>query len=104
MSNGEGEIMEAGAATDLPRASWTLYVLRCGDGTLYTGITTDLQRRLLAHAVGRGARYTRGRAPLVIVASWAYADESAVRRAEARFKRFSRRRKLTALTCPTPPY
>lgn len=43
---------------------WYLYILRCGDGTLYTGITTDVERRLEAHRQGRGARYTRGRGPL----------------------------------------
>lgn len=43
---------------------WYLYILRCADGTLYTGITTDVQRRFQAHSQGRGAKYTRGRAPL----------------------------------------
>ena len=43
---------------------WYLYILRCGDGTLYTGITTDVSRRLQAHRQGRGAKYTRGRGPL----------------------------------------
>ncbi len=85
-----------------PRA-WVLYVLRCGDGTLYAGITTNLERRLAAHAGGRGARYTRGRAPLAVAASWPYADESAVRRAEARFKRMPRKRKLLALGSELPP-
>ena len=43
---------------------WYLYILRCGDGTLYTGITTDVERRLEEHRQGRGAKYTRGRGPL----------------------------------------
>lgn len=43
---------------------WYLYILRCGDGTLYTGITTDVERRLEAHRQGRGAKYTRSRGPL----------------------------------------
>ena len=46
---------------------WYLYILRCGDGTLYTGITTDVARRLEAHRQGRGAKYTRGRGPLELV-------------------------------------
>ena len=46
---------------------WYLYVLRCGDGTLYTGITTDVQRRLATHRAGKGAKYTRGRGPLELV-------------------------------------
>ncbi len=44
--------------------SWKLYILECGDGSLYTGITTDVSRRLAAHRAGRGAKYTRGRGPL----------------------------------------
>ena len=46
---------------------WYLYILRCGDGTLYTGITTDVQRRLEAHRQGKGAKYTRGHTPLELV-------------------------------------
>lgn len=46
---------------------WYLYILRCGDGSLYTGITTDVDKRLHAHREGRGARYTRGRGPLECV-------------------------------------
>lgn len=43
---------------------WYLYILRCGDDTLYTGITNDISARLKAHASGKGAKYTRGRGPL----------------------------------------
>lgn len=46
---------------------WYLYILRCGDGSLYTGITTDVQSRLEAHRSGKGAKYTRGRGPLELV-------------------------------------
>src|SRR5262249_41953158 len=46
---------------------WLVYILRCRDGTLYTGVTTDLDRRLAAHVAGRGARYTRGRGPFAVV-------------------------------------
>ena len=48
---------------------WYLYILRCGDGTLYTGITTDVEVRLEAHRSGKGAKYTRGRSPLELVYS-----------------------------------
>lgn len=48
---------------------WYLYILRCGDGTLYTGITTDVEARLEAHRSGKGAKYTRGRSPLELVYS-----------------------------------
>ena len=47
--------------------TWKLYILRCGDGTLYTGITTDVEKRLEAHRTGKGAKYTRGRGPLELV-------------------------------------
>ena len=50
---------------------WYLYILRCGDGTFYTGITTDVERRLEEHRQGRGAKYTRGRGPLEL----AYQEE-----------------------------
>ena len=43
---------------------WYVYILRCGDGTLYTGVTDDVPRRLAAHRSGKGAKYTRGRGPL----------------------------------------
>ena len=46
---------------------WYVYILRCGDGTLYTGITDNMPRRLAAHRAGRGAKYTRGRGPLELV-------------------------------------
>jgi putative endonuclease len=45
---------------------WVLYILECGDHTLYTGITNDLERRLEAHRSGTGAKYTRGRGPLTL--------------------------------------
>ena len=45
---------------------WYLYILRCADGSLYTGITTDVSRRLEAHRQGKGAKYTRGRGPLTL--------------------------------------
>lgn len=47
--------------------TWHLYILRCRDGSLYTGITTDVEKRLEAHRSGKGAKYTRGRGPLELV-------------------------------------
>ena len=46
---------------------WYVYILRCGDGTLYTGITDNVPRRLAVHRSGKGAKYTRGRGPLELV-------------------------------------
>ena len=48
-------------------SNWYLYILRCKDDTLYTGITTDEEKRLEAHRTGKGAKYTRGRSPLELV-------------------------------------
>ena len=49
--------------------TWKLYMLRCGDGSLYTGITTDVEARFAQHNAGKGAKYTRGRGPLELVYS-----------------------------------
>jgi predicted GIY-YIG superfamily endonuclease len=71
-----------------------VYILRCADGSLYTGWTVDVERRLAAHGAGVGARYTRSRLPVELVASFAMADASAARREEARIKRLPRAQKL----------
>ena len=77
--------------------SYTLYILRCGDGTLYTGITHDLPRRLSAHHAGTGAKYTRGRGPLSLVYTEPCADKSAALRRELYIKRLPRRKKEALL-------
>ena len=73
---------------------WYLYSLRCGDGTLYTGITTDVQRRLQMHRSGKGAKYTRGRGPLEPVYREPCPDMSAALKREYAIKRLSRAEKL----------
>ena len=73
---------------------WWLYLVECGDGSWYAGITNDLDARLAAHREGRGARYTRGRGPLSLIASRAYPDRASASRAEWRLKRLPRSRKL----------
>ena len=77
--------------------SWQLYILRCGDGTLYTGITDDLPRRLKAHRSGKGAKYTRGRGPLELVYREDCPDKSAALRREITVKKLSRQEKLTLI-------
>jgi predicted GIY-YIG superfamily endonuclease len=67
-----------------------LYMLRCGDGSLYTGITLDLERRLAQHRAGRASRYTRSRLPVELVWSREMETWSAALREEARIKRLSR--------------
>ena len=76
---------------------WCVYLLRCGDGTLYAGITNDLGRRLAAHQSGKGARYTRGRGPLEVVHVEQKRTRSAALRREAALKRLKREEKLALL-------
>lgn len=73
--------------------TWKLYILRCGDGTLYTGITTDVEKRLEAHRSGRGAKYTRGRGPLELVYSEECGDHSAALKREIEIKALPREEK-----------
>jgi uncharacterized protein (TIGR02453 family) len=73
--------------------TWHVYVARCGDGTLYTGITTDPARREAAHNAGRGAGYTRARRPVRLIHLEQAADRSAALRREVAIKRLSRRLK-----------
>ena len=74
-------------------ATWYLYILRCGDGTLYTGITTDVEKRLEAHRSGKGAKYTRGRGPLELVYQERCADHSEALKREFAMKQLSRQQK-----------
>ena len=73
--------------------SWYIYILRCGDGTLYTGVTNSLERRLAAHWAGKGAKYTRGRGPLNLAYTEAVPDKSAALRREYQIKSLSRSEK-----------
>ncbi len=87
--------------TDAIRQShWSLYVVRCDDGSLYTGISPDVTRRLSQHAAGQGARYLRGRAPLTLAGEVLVGDRALASRAEYRFKRLSRAEKLRFLGDP----
>ena len=73
---------------------WYLYILRCNDGTLYTGITDDVQRRFNQHNAGKGAKYTRGRGPLVLVYQEACGSHGDALRREAQIKKLTRQEKL----------
>ena len=72
---------------------WCLYILRCGDNTYYTGITNDLDKRLEAHRSGKGAKYTRGRAPLELVYQEVCEDHSHALRREWEVKKLTRTEK-----------
>lgn len=77
---------------------WHLYILECGDGTLYTGITDDVQRRLAQHSSGRGAKYTRGRGPLRLVYSEECGTRAEASRREYAVHRMTREQKLNLIS------
>lgn len=77
------------------RPAWFVYILRCADGTLYTGITTDPERRLAEHNAGTGARYTAPRRPVEMVHVEDADDRAAAARREHAIKQLTRAEKLT---------
>ncbi len=74
--------------------AWNCYILRCADGSLYTGITNDLDRRLISHNAGAASRYTRGRRPVALVYAEPQPDRSTATKREATLKRLPRVAKL----------
>lgn len=74
-----------------------VYILRCADGTLYTGWTTDVAARLEAHNKGQGAKYTRGRGPLVLVHQEVFPNKTAAMQREYMIKQLSRQEKLALI-------
>ena len=77
--------------------SWYLYILRCGDGTLYTGITTDVEARLEIYRSGKGAKYTRGRGPLELVYREECENHSQALKRELAVKAMSREEKQSLI-------
>ena len=73
---------------------WWVYILRCGDGTLYTGMAADVEKRLQTHNAGKGARYTRIRLPVELVYREPCESRSGALRREAAIKRLCRQEKL----------
>jgi predicted GIY-YIG superfamily endonuclease len=73
---------------------WFVYILGCVDGTLYTGITTDVMKRLQTHNKGKGAKYTKARLPVVLLASFDGFDRSTASKEEYRIKQLTRKEKL----------
>ena len=74
--------------------NWSVYLLRCSDGTLYTGIAPDVQKRLMLHNAGKGAKYTRGRGPVELVYQEQLEDRAAASKREYAIKQLSRAEKL----------
>ena len=80
--------------------NWTVYILQCADGTLYTGITNDLDARISAHEAGTGAKYTRGRGPFKLVFREVALDRASASRREIEIKALSRRAKEQLIKKP----
>ena len=70
------------------------YILRCGDDTLYTGFTTDLEHRLQTHNAGKGAKYTKARLPVEIIYHEEYPTKEEAMRREAAIKKLTRKQKI----------
>jgi len=81
---------EAPFAAEASGASWFLYILRCGDGSLYTGVTTDIDRRLKMHREGKASRYTRTHLPVELVYREECGGRSAALARECAVKSLSR--------------
>jgi putative endonuclease len=77
-----------------PNKKWYVYILKCADDTLYTGITTDVNRRLNEHNKGTGAKYTKTRLPVVLMALFEASDRSEASKEEYRIKQLTRKEKL----------
>lgn len=75
-------------------STWYLYILKCKDGTFYTGITTDVEKRLEMHRSGKGAKYTRGRGPLELVYSETCENHSQALKRECEVKKLPKEQKL----------
>jgi putative endonuclease len=78
----------------IEKGDWVVYILRCSDDTLYTGITNDLQHRIEAHNSGAGAKYTRGRVPVHLIFAEKAIDKADASRKEYQIKKLSRNEKL----------
>ena len=76
---------------------WFVYIIECSDKTLYTGITTDIKRRVKEHNSGKGSRYTRSRVPVKPVFQITVADRSKASKLEYKIKQFSKKKKLTLI-------
>lgn len=86
----------------MEQREWFVYILECADGSLYTGITNDLQRRLERHALGKASRYTRTRLPVRLVYQENQPDRSAASIREAAIKRLptKEKRSMIQAVCP----
>jgi len=83
-------------------SDWLLYILECKDGSLYTGVTTDLTKRLKKHNQGSACKYTRTRKPVKVIYTELIGDESLAKKREIEVKKLSRENKLRLIKCFVP--
>jgi putative endonuclease len=89
---------------DLPQpTSHYVYVVRCANGSLYTGYTRDIEARIAAHNEGNGGRYTRAHRPVKLIASWNFATKREALQTEYRIKQLPRQKKLELVQQPEIP-
>ncbi len=87
----------------LENTKWYVYMIECSDKTIYTGITNNLDERIKKHNSNKGAKYTRGRTPVILRANWEYDLKSDAAKAEYKLKKLSRPKKLELLNSITQP-
>jgi putative endonuclease len=88
----KGQVKESNA--------YYVYVVRCANGSLYTGYTKDIEARIAAHNEGKGGRYTRAHRPVELIASWSFATKREALQVEYRIKQLSRQKKLGLVQQP----
>ena len=81
----------------IKKTRWVVYILQCGDGTLYTGITNNLQARIEKHRQGKGAKYTRGRGPYKVLFREPCPSRAAAQKREAAIKVLTKARKMAII-------
>jgi predicted GIY-YIG superfamily endonuclease len=81
----------------MPKRNWSVYLARCSDGSLYTGLSTDVPARIAKHNSGKGAKYTRSRRPVVLVYEERLKSATSARQREAEIKSWPRSKKLALL-------
>jgi len=77
--------------------NWHVYIVECSDGTFYTGISNNVDKRIREHNLGIGSKYTRGRRPVKLLARWNCADKSHASKMEYKIKRLTREAKLRSI-------
>ena len=83
---------------------WHIYIIKCKDSLLYTGVTKNLKRRIREHNSGNGCRFTKYRAPVKLMYREKAASRSAALKREAAIKRLARKKKLELIKCKNKPF